>query len=423
MIQKKLAVVGCGLRSDAYLNQLRPDLGKSIEIVAFADPDKEATDAYVACYGNGKPIQIYQNGPELINNYKGKLDAIIIGSPNFCHEESLLPSLKSNLVTLLEKPIAHTFDACKKMWQTYEKYPNSAIAVGFVLRYTNFYQKIKSLLDQNVVGKILTVDATESLGAPLTAVFVRGAGKWAWRSSNELSGSFLLEKCCHDMDMLNFLICARPQKVSSFATRSYFVPDKNLPLRCRNCKIADECRYNDAKLKKYQIADSRKDEMSTLLPSKDEDSCVFNSTKDIPDHQNVIIEYQNGVLATFTATMNQPKTTRTIAIRGTDGQILGDIRENTIEIRRHSKNGEQVYHKEVINITHDDSGHDGGDSLLSRNLKKMILEKSPNSLAGMREGIEACLLVFAAEKARIENQVVNLDTMYNSMFGAKTFEV
>jgi len=416
MSLKKLGVIGCGLRSDSYMHQLRDELGKSIELVALADPDQMCLESYLSEYGNGKSIKKYNTGSELIKDNIGNLDAVIIGTPNFCHREAFVPAVENNIVTLLEKPVGHTFDECKKMWQVYNNYPHAAVLVGFVLRYTNYYQKIKQLLDQKVIGKILTLGATESLGVPLTDVFVRGEGKWAWRSSSESSGSFLLEKCCHDLDMINFLVSDKPEKLSSFAERSYFVPEKNLAERCRDCNITDECKYYAPKLKKYQIGKERRN-MSHLIPGTEIDLCVFNSPKDIPDHQTVMLKYNSGVLATLTVTMNQPKTTRTIRIEGTEGQILGDIRENSIEIRRHSKNGEQKYEREFIKIDHDNSGHDGGDSILTNNFKKMIFENSSNSLAGLKEGIEAGLMVFAAEKSRCENKIIDMNEMFDSMFG------
>ena len=415
---KKIGIIGCGLRTECYVHELRNDFGKRIEIVALADPDQASLDAYLEVYGNGKDIKTYSNGAELIEDNLGNLDVVIIGSPNFCHGESFIPAVENDLVILLEKPVGHTFDECKKMWQAYRAHPDSVVSVGFVLRYTKFYQKIKEILDQGTIGEILTVHATESLGVPLTDVFVRGEGKWAWRSSAELSGSFLLEKCCHDMDMLSFLISDKPEKVSSFARRSYFVPNQELPERCRECSITDDCKYYAPKFKKYQIGERREGSaMSSLLPSADNDLCVFNSPKDIPDHQTVMLEYSRGVLATFTATMNQPKTTRTIRIEGSEGQIVGDIRENSIEIRRHAENGEQAYEREFITIEHDDSGHDGGDSILTNNFRKMILENSSSSLAGIREGVEAALIVFAAEQSCSENKMVDMKELYESMFG------
>ncbi len=416
MTRIRLGVIGCGLRSDGYLYEMKKDIGKTIELAALADPDENCLKAFVNCYATGNSVKTYKTGPQLISDNVGVLDAVIIGSPNYCHRESFLPAIKHNLTILLEKPVAHTFDDCRKMWGAYQEHQDQPVAVGFVLRYTNFYQKIKTLLEQNTIGKILTVNATETLDPSLTATNIRGAGKWAWRSSSALCGSFLLEKCCHDMDILNFLICSRPSKISSFAARSYFVANKNFPTRCRDCHIKDSCRYNYLKLKKYQISEDRESQMSAAMPAETDDLCIFNSFKDIPDHQTVMLEFENMVLANFTVTMDQPKTTRTIQIDGTEGQIIGDIRENLIEIRRHLKNGEQGYERTVINITHDNSGHDGGDSILVDTFKRMMFEHAPNCLAGMKEGVEACLMVFAAEKSRHENRIIRMDEMYKAMF-------
>ena len=102
------------------------------------------------------------------------------------------------LIILLEKPVATTTRDCAAMWEAYLRHGRPPLAVGFVLRYTAFYGKVRELLDQGAVGKVLTIHATELLEPATTAVFMRG-----WRRKHDLSGPLILEKCCHDMDLLN----------------------------------------------------------------------------------------------------------------------------------------------------------------------------------------------------------------------------
>ena len=89
------------------------------------------------------------------------LDAVIIGSPNAFHVDSAIPALDKGLTILLEKPVATSLEDCAKLWQAYIKADCPPLAVGFVLRYTPFYSKVKELIAQGAVGQVLSIEAAE----------------------------------------------------------------------------------------------------------------------------------------------------------------------------------------------------------------------------------------------------------------------
>ncbi len=49
-----------------------------------------------------------------------------------------------------------------------------------------------------------------------------------WRRYSEYSGGFMLEKCCHDLDLYNGLVGTRPLRVASFGGRKSFVPSREV---------------------------------------------------------------------------------------------------------------------------------------------------------------------------------------------------
>lgn len=62
----------------------------------------------------------------------------------------------------------------------------------------------------------------------------------------------LLQKSCHDMDILQWLIGKKCKKVQSFGTLSYFKEEnapKDAPDYCiQGCPKADTCPYNAVRL-------------------------------------------------------------------------------------------------------------------------------------------------------------------------------
>lgn len=409
-----LAVVGCGLRAENYLKQM--GVGSAdcrIRLAALADPKSESIDHYRSSYSDDSgSVRTFDTGPQMFDAMGDELDAVIIASPNAYHRESLIPALERKLAILLEKPIATTVDDCAAMWRGYEEHPDSPLMVGFVLRFSPFYRRIKKMIDEGVVGQILSVNATEEMDASLTSVFARD-----WRRNRSMAGPLMLEKCSHDMDLLNWLIGSRPRRVASFARQTYFVPRTDAAQRCAQCNLAETCRYSPQNLDPYVIDPKQVAFTSDPVYSPSNDLCVFNVEKDMPDHQVVNLDYDNGVLATFAVTMDQPITTRTIRILGTKGQILGDVRRNQLKVIHHAESKNASVHEESIEIIRDDSGHDGADSGISNNFLAMMQGSAINDWPTLKEGIDASVIALVADRCSQTGQACEMKSVYQEIYG------
>ena len=300
------------------------------------------------------------------------------------------------LSILLEKPVAVTFEQLKEIWEEYLKANQPPLIIGFVLRYTPFLSRIRQFLEAGSIEDILTIETSENMDPALVSLYLRG-----WRRKKEIAGPLILEKCSHDLDALIHLSQSRVKRISSFTSLTRFVSRNDVPLHCRECKLRDTCRYSDLNISSYLIENSREEEIAPLL--KQPDLCVFNVDKDIPDHQVTILEFGSGVLATFTITMDHPYTTRYFSIKGTEGAIWGDISQDRIRVMRHNISKNKPYTVEEIEIAHDDSGHHGGDRSLSLSFLNLLLEKKYSTGAGLKEGVEACLVALAAEESIDKN--------------------
>lgn len=406
---KRVAVIGCGVRSEIYMHQLQSKLENKYELAAIADPSPTAIKIFKELFGKNS-TKIFTSGSELLSVMGDEIDGVIIGSPNAFHSESLIPAIGKKIAILLEKPVATSLKDCRRIWESYITDPEQLIAVGFVLRYTPFYSKIKEIVDSHQIGKVLSIEASEWLGPTLTYLFKR-----EWRRFEKFAGPMIVEKCSHDMDILNWLADSKVRKVSSFATQTRFTPDAKAAEYCHVCKLFDDCRYNAYKMAPFTagnklVTKMRKDDGAI------NDLCVFNSEKDTPDQQVVIIEYENGVLANFCLSTDQPESGRSIRINGTDGQLYGSLKDDTITIKYHKKdaNGKNIV--EEIRVEHDKSGHSGGDSILGEYFEAMLNDDPVEVRAGLKEGIDACLIGFAAEISRHEGRIVEMREMYDEVY-------
>ncbi|MGB1208492.1 MAG: Gfo/Idh/MocA family oxidoreductase, partial [Paracoccaceae bacterium] len=72
------------------------------------------------------------------------------------------------------------------------------VMVGLVLRYSQHMVDLRAVLDK--LGPITSLEANEHIGPYHGAFFMRD-----WRRMIRWSGGFMLEKCCHDIDIYNMV--------------------------------------------------------------------------------------------------------------------------------------------------------------------------------------------------------------------------
>ena len=90
-------------------------------------------------------------------------------------------ALEKGYDLLLEKPVSDDVSECRRLLQKAEELGRS-VTVCHVLRYAPFYQKLKKLLEEGAVGRIISIQASENVGYWHQAhSFVRGN----WRHSDE----------------------------------------------------------------------------------------------------------------------------------------------------------------------------------------------------------------------------------------------
>ena len=233
----KVAIAGLGHRGKdiyAYGSRKFPDL---IEIVAVADTDPERVKLVAKEFGIPKE-GCFLSAEEMIAHDK-LADAMFICTQDRQHVSQAIPALEKGYDLLLEKPISPDLEECRKIIQVAERCGRKVL-VSHVLRYTVFYQELKKILDEKRIGEIISVQASENVGYWHQAhSFVRGN----WKNS-DITSPMILQKCCHDMDILTWLTGKTCWKLTSFGSTSYFKADKDkegTPKRCTHgCPYQEE---------------------------------------------------------------------------------------------------------------------------------------------------------------------------------------
>ena len=119
------------------------------------------------------------------------------------------------------------------------------------------------------------------------------------------------------------------------------------------------------------------------------------------------MEFQGGVTATFTMTAFTQEGGRRIRIHGTKGDLVASEARNHIEVRTYCPH--QTY---SITPAAESGGHGGGDDRTLRAFMLAAQAGDPQAIStSAQASLESHMIVFAAEKARLEKRVVEMSEL------------
>ncbi|MBR7103533.1 MAG: Gfo/Idh/MocA family oxidoreductase [Lentisphaeria bacterium] len=358
----KIAIIGCGARSIAYAKNLTA--AEEVELVACADPDREhlrTMSSYTAV--KEEQLRIYSDWKDLCENEQD-LDGVVIATPNYLHHQPAAEIIRRGIPLALEKPLTTTMKDSEYLLEAVRDF-RPQLLIGFVLRSTPFYRKIREVVDSGAIGSVISIQADELVTPGVSSVISRSP----WRRHTAMSGGTMMEKCSHDMDLINYFAGGRPIAVNSFGGSLLFRPNPNLPRKCADCKVKESCLY----YKEPPFSEAAGD--ATLQKSLNDSmyECIYNIDKDVADNQVVSILYSNGVIANFTLAFNCRGTRggRNIHIIGTKGRVWGNIDENQIGVCDTLSGQTQI-----IDIPVTEKGHNGGDRKHAMTLLEMMKDRT-----------------------------------------------
>ena len=357
-------------------------------------------------------------------------DIMFITTQDKQHVEQAIPALKKGYHLLLEKPISPKPEECREIVKV-AKECNRKVIVCHVLRYTPIYSKLKDVLDSGVIGDVVSVMSIENVGYWHQAhSFVRGN----WRNS-ETTSPMILQKCCHDMDLLLWLTGKTCESVSSFGDTYLFKEEcapEGTALRCMDgCKAKENCPYDAEKiyLEHHRIGAKTgyKEwplDVLTLHPSVETimeaiktgpyGRCVYHCDNNVVDHQVVNMKMTDGTTISHTMCGFTATGSRYAKFMGTKGEIIADMTENTIKITVFGQKDTEVI--DISQIASDFSGHGGGDNrMVEEFLDMLINETGPTKrTTSVGESVESHYCALAAEESRLNGgKVISLDKYRN----------
>jgi predicted dehydrogenase len=121
---------------------------------------------------------------------------VFITAANHAHKELAIRSMEAGKAVLCEKPMAVTLDDARAMVETGERL-GAFFQVGFELRYSKLYAKVKEWVDAGLLGRVVNTHCLYCASA---------YDKAQWRNTAEHGGNTFGERLSHYVDLTRWWI-------------------------------------------------------------------------------------------------------------------------------------------------------------------------------------------------------------------------
>ena len=406
-------VLGAGQRGANVYAAYALNFPNELKIVGVAEPRADRRAAFAADHSIPES--------HCFESWEGALgcekfaDCVFVCTQDRMHYEPVLQALDKGYDVLCEKPMSYDRAELIAMGEK-ARQTGRMLSICHVLRYSPFFVKLKELIESGAIGQLVSIQHIESVGYwHMAHSFVRGN----WNRSED-SCPMILAKCCHDTDILTWLIGSSCKAVSSFGSLAHFnaahKPSGAPPYCLDGCTHRDDCPYyaprfylehpravSDGFVSVVSL-DSSHEAVLNALQRGPYGRCVYQCDNDVVDNQVVNLLYENGVSAAMTMCAFTEHCERIINVMGSHGQIQGNMESSTLEISDFASGNRTTLH-----VHTPAGGHSGSDAAMMRDFLQ-ALHSGGGSKTSADASVESHLIALAAEESRLNGgKAINMN--------------
>jgi predicted dehydrogenase len=446
-------LIGAGNRGAQVYARYGLRFPERLRFTAVAEPDPVRRAEFSQAHGI-QSENCYESWERLLERGQLAKTALVCTQDNQ-HTQPTLAALKAGYHVLLEKPMATSEGECRQLVQSSEL-AERQLHICHVLRYTRHFQKLREVIQSGALGQLIHVTHSENLAWwHMAHSYVRGN----WRRSDETS-PMILAKCCHDFDILLWLLDRHCLELSSSGSLAHFQPEnapKGSALRCLDCTVNRSCPYDAAHIylqmrpfwesfaatatginrlaakawlktpglfqaasrvypKLKLVSEYRDWPLNVLTPDPTPENitaalssgpygrCVYRCDNDVVDHQVVKMQFEDQITVTLIMNGFSHYEHRFTRIEGSGGTLQAEFGTGGawIKVEEHRTGRRTIYDTS----SRDSYGHGGGDDGLMDSFLRSLSGSHEQALTTARRALESHLMAFAAERARLEKQVL-----------------
>ena len=404
----KVVIIGVGIRGRYTYGNYFEKNKNLYEVVAVVENKIGRRNKFQEIF-NLPQNRVFENLDDFFKVEK-IANAVIISSIDNTHYDAAVKSLKKGYNVLVEGPVANSLDKLVNLENICEENKDKIFMAAMPYRYSSFFKKLKNIIESKELGQLININYNSYIGYDKFAhKYVRGN----WRLDSDTAPIFL-SNSCYDLDMLEYLTNSTCEKVSSFGELNYFKRE-NLQLDmselCSRCSIDKECPYcaykiylNDEELSKGVHINPTKININKILKNSQYGQCVYSCDNNICDNLISILKFKNNMTASLNISAFTKEESTNIRLMFTHGEVYGDFQNHLISIKKFIDNKEKIIRLQEENIN---------EKLIEDFLIRVKNKDNTNIKSKVSSTISSHALAFAAEFARVNESVVDVDKFYD----------
>jgi predicted dehydrogenase len=186
--------IGCGEVTEMKSGPAFSEVEGSGVVAVMSRQEKNAR-SYAERHGVPK---WYTDAQELIDD--PDVNAVYIATPPSSHATFAIMAMKAGKPVYVEKPLAASYEDCARVNRVSEE-TGVPCFVAYYRRYLPYFQKVKDIVGQGVIGKIINVQIR--FAVPPRELDYKKNGNLPWRLQPDIAGGgYFYDLAPHQLDLL-----------------------------------------------------------------------------------------------------------------------------------------------------------------------------------------------------------------------------
>ncbi|GAB3468305.1 Gfo/Idh/MocA family oxidoreductase [Kineococcus endophyticus] len=358
-----VAVVGCGARAEigARVAQAR----EGARVSAVADTTEAGRARAAALFPSA---EVFGDHTALLAG--AQVDAAVVTTPDHTHADIAVDLLRAGVAVYLEKPLATTLEDADRVLACAAE-TGTPLYVGHNFRHAAVVRTMKAAVDRGEIGEVRAVWVRHFVGHGGDYYFKD------WHADRRRTGSLLLQKASHDLDVVHHLAGAYTRRVVGMGDLLVYGG------------IADRRERTGETMPDWFSTDNWPPATQTGL----------NPVVDVEDVSMVLMTLGNGVLASYQQCHFTPDYWRNYTVIGTEGRLenVGDTAGGVVRVWNRRRDWSVTGDREHP-ITGDPSGHADADLATMAEFLAHVADGAPTLVSPLaaREAVATGALATAS---------------------------
>ena len=423
MEKKRYVQVGIGGRSRMWTNALATTYKDLCELTAFCDINRTRLEL-------GRKNLVENLGYHDVNLYGAeefekmieieKPDVVIVTSIDRTHHRYIIKAMEMGCDVISEKPMTVDDDKCNEILDAIER-TGKNLRVSFNYRYAPHHSKLREIIAEGTIGDVKQVHFEWLLNTAHGADYFR-----RWHRDKRNSGGLMVHKATHHFDLVNFWINSYPVKVYAQGGLKFYgrenAEERGITKFYSRCLGAPNAKGDPFAINMEASPSLR---AMYLEAEKDDgyvrDQSVFGDGISIEDTMNVLVNYANGAIMSYSLNAFSPYEGLKVCITGTKGRVEmrvvediyingqdasekeGLVKGRSIIVYPQFKPGYEV---EIPTVT---GGHGGGDPVMLDDIFNPNAPEDPLKRAASHiDGAMSIMTGICANKSMASGMPINV---------------